>query len=87
MLYEYLPSFLRDVKKASKEAQIDLKDIISEIKTVNAVSSISNLKKLKGAVQTYRIKCQSYRVCFYYENETIFLARFLPRKNVYKYFP
>lgn len=87
MVYEYQPSFLRDVKKASREAQIDLKEIISEIKVSNHLNDISSLKKLKGAVGAYRIKCSSYRVCFYFNNEILYLARFLPRKNVYKFFP
>ena len=87
MIYEYQPSFLRDVKKASREAQIDLKEIIFEIKTANHLNSILNLKKLKGAVGAYRIRCGSYRVCFYFDNEILYLARFLPRKNVYKFFP
>jgi mRNA interferase RelE/StbE len=68
--------------------QIDLNIIISEVKIVDSISSILNLKKLKGTVgQAYRIRCKNYRVCFYYENGTVFFARFLPRKNVYKYFP
>ncbi len=87
MLYEYQSSFLRDVKKASTEAQIDLNHIVTEIRVTNQLTQIQNLKKLKGAVQAYRIKCGKYRICFYFDNKTIFFTRFLPRKNVYKYFP
>jgi len=88
MNYHYNPSFLRDVKKATSEIQISLADVIENIRLAKTLNDISNVKKLQGHKTAYRIKVDSYRLCFYYgDDKTLILSRFLPRKDVYRSFP
>jgi mRNA-degrading endonuclease RelE of RelBE toxin-antitoxin system len=88
MNYKYNPSFLRDAKKITPDIQISLADAIENIKSAQTLNDISNLKKLKGHKTAYRIKVNSYRLCFYYgDDKTLILCRFLPRKDVYRSFP
>jgi mRNA interferase RelE/StbE len=84
---QYKPSFVRDVKKASVEAQINLRDLIETLKSVQNLNDITNLKKLKGHTNAYRIRVTNYRVGFYYENGSLIMVRFLPRKTIYRFFP
>jgi len=88
MEINYKPSFVRDVKKAAVDAQISLRDVIDKLKSVDGLNKINNLKKLKGHKTAYRIKINTFRLCFYYNNDNVLeLARFLPRKDVYRFFP
>ena len=88
MNYKYNPSFLRDVKKSNPEIQVSLAEIIEVIKSAPTLNDIPNVKKLKGHKTAYRIKVNTFRLCFYYsEDKVLILARFLPRKDVYRFFP
>jgi mRNA interferase RelE/StbE len=84
---QYQPSFTRDVKKASVEAQINLQQIIENLKSLQTLNEIHNLKKLKGFNNAYRIRITNYRLGFFYEDGKLILSRFLPRKDAYKFFP
>ena len=42
---------------------------------------------MKGHSYAYRIRIGDYRLGFYFEDNTIFLARFLKRSDIYKVFP
>ena len=51
------------------------------------MADIPNLKKLKGFEDAYRIRISDYRIgLFIIDNTTVF-ARFLHRKDIYKFFP
>ena len=84
---QYKTSFARDVKKASKEAQINLQNIISALKSAENLNDINNLKKLQGHSNAYRIRVTNYRLGFFYEDGKLILSRFLPRKDAYRFFP
>ena len=84
----YKPSFTRDVKKVPIEAQLNLRTVIESLKTAQGLNNIPNLKKLKGHKTAYRVKVNTFRLCFYYNDDnTLELTRFLPRKDVYRFFP
>jgi mRNA interferase RelE/StbE len=83
----YQTSFFRDTKKSPKILLADLDTILLNLETVTSLKNIDHLKKLKGHKSAYRIKLNNYRLCFYYQEESIIIARFLPRKDVYKVFP
>ena len=67
--------------------EIDLNRVRSDFDTAANLRKTEYLKKLKGHKLAYRIKLNNYRLCFYYQDESIIIARFLPRKDVYKVFP
>ena len=89
MKTEYLPSFIKDLKKLKKTA------IYSEIKTLafetvpnsQDITEINNLKKMKGYKNAYRIRAGDYRIGLLIDQKTIIFSRVLHRKDVYRYFP
>jgi mRNA interferase RelE/StbE len=87
MKVTYQTSFFRDTKKSPKTLLADLDAVLLNLETSASFMAIEQIKKLKGHKSAYRIKISSYRLCFYYENETVIVSRFLPRKDVYKIFP
>jgi mRNA interferase RelE/StbE len=87
MKVTFKTSFFRDVKKTPAVLHPDIDRAINEIETARSIKEISGLKKLKGHHTAYRIKINTYRLCLFYENETVIVARFLPRKDVYRFFP
>lgn len=89
MKTEYLPSFIKDLKKLKKTP------IYQEIKTLvfqtilacQNITEIKNLKKIKGHKDAYRIKVGDYRIGIFIQNETVTFSQVLHRKDVYRYFP
>jgi mRNA interferase RelE/StbE len=85
----YLPSFIRDLK-ALKKTQIytTIKQIaFAEIPACPSIEQISNLKKLKGSAQAYRIRVGDYRIGVFIVEDTVTFARVQHRRDLYRYFP
>jgi mRNA interferase RelE/StbE len=80
--------FEKDLK-AITEKRIVLKvDEIIESMTVNtSLSGIENFKKIKGHKDCYRIRIGNYRLGIFTEGKTVWLARIMHRKEIYRYFP
>ncbi|OGW26525.1 MAG: plasmid stabilization protein [Nitrospirae bacterium GWC2_42_7] len=88
MIVDFKASFHRDIKKLKdKEQAARLKEIISEIKSAKNISEIKNIRKMEGYPNHYRIKTGDYRVGAILSGEVLILARFLDRKEIYRYFP
>jgi len=64
-----------------------LADCIESLIAISTLSEIKHCKKLKGHKSAFRIKIGRYRIGFIFENQTIKLIRFLPRKDIYLHFP
>ncbi len=80
-------SFIRDVKKAPVQMQKSVGKIIQSIKDAKKITDIPKIKKLAGAKNAYRIRIDDYRLGFYMDQQIVVLSRFLPRKDIYRYFP
>ena len=88
MLVKYEKSFLKDIKKLDdKVLARKLKTILEEFETKKDLSTIVQIKKLKGHSKFFRIKIGNYRLGFSYEDNNIDIIRFLHRKDIYKLFP
>lgn len=84
----YLKAFSKDIDKLkNKQVSKSLLNIISEIKKADNIQEINNLVKLEGYKNAYRIRIGEFRIGVFIEGKTVELARFLPRKDIYKYFP
>ena len=86
------PAFYRDISKIrNKELRTSLDEKISQIEKADGISQITGLKLLRTFKVHYRIKVETskhrYRIGAIIRNETIWLARFLPRKKIYRQFP
>ncbi len=87
MNINFKTSFFKDVKKTTVDLHAEIDELIVKIEKASTLSEIANLKKLKGHKSAYRIKLNTYRLCFFYEDSIITIVRFLPRKDVYRFFP
>jgi mRNA interferase RelE/StbE len=84
----FLKVFSKDLDKIkNKQISKSLLDVISEIRKAENIREINNLVKLEGYKNAYRIRIGEYRLGTFIEGNTVELARFLPRKDIYKYFP
>jgi len=79
----YEACFEKDLKNISdKNLLKKIKSTIEEIRKTDKLSSISNLKKLKGYETFYRI-----RIGIEIIEDCVIFTRVLHRKEVYRYFP
>lgn len=82
-------SFQKDISKIN-DAKIKgtIAEIIENIKASDNLFAITNLKKLTGYKEFYRIKTGNYRIGLEYtKDHEVVLIRFLDRKEIYKRWP
>jgi mRNA interferase RelE/StbE len=85
---KYDRSFEKDISSIKDEKLLNsIYKVIVELKTIDSINALSNIKKLKSHKNIYRIKLGNYRLGFYLEEDTLILVRFLHRKDIYKKFP
>jgi mRNA-degrading endonuclease RelE of RelBE toxin-antitoxin system len=88
MKVEFLKKFSKDLDGVNtKSVKSTLLKVITLMESVTSLDDIPNTKKLKGHKSAYRTRIGDYRLGFFYENETISIARFVHRKDIYKIFP
>ncbi len=89
MKVDYLPSFIRDLKALKKfPAYLAIKDLaFQQIPNCSSMEEISNLKKLRGDDQAYRIRVGDYRLGVFINGNTITFARVKHRRDIYRSFP
>ena len=65
---------------------LDLKSRVSEaiisIENSETIYELSNLKKMKGHSETYRIKIGSYILGFFFDGQNVKLACFVKREKI-----
>jgi len=84
----YEACFEKDLKNISdKNLLKKIKSTIEEIGKTDKLSSISNLKKLRGYETFYRIRIGDYRIGIEIIEDCVIFTRVLHRKEVYRYFP
>jgi mRNA interferase RelE/StbE len=88
MKVEYLKQFSKDLLKINDQSLKDsLFEVITNLKNAENLSDLSNVKKMKGHSEAYRIRIEKYRLGFFFDEEVIELARFAKREDIYKLFP
>ena len=88
MKVEFRDSFAKDLKGVkAKDLLQRIREVIEVIEKANSLAELSNLKKLKGGGNYFRVRVGDYRVGIVLENDTIIFVRLLNRKDIYKYFP
>ena len=88
MKAEFRESFAKDLKGVKDKGLLNrVKELIEVVEKADSLVDISNLKKLKGGSNYYRLRVGDYRVGITLENDMVIFVRFLNRKDIYKYFP
>ncbi len=88
MEVKFAKPFEKDLKAISeKQVVLKVEELINELRGVATLQSIAGIKKLKGHKDCYRIRIGSYRLGLLLQGKTVWLARLMQRKDIYKYFP
>ncbi|WP_127140272.1 type II toxin-antitoxin system RelE family toxin [Flagellimonas marinaquae] len=88
MKIKYLKSLEKDLRKLNdRKTKHKLKQIILQMKEAKTLDELTSIKKLSGHPHAFRIRVGSYRLGFFYENNTFVLSRFVKRNDIYKLFP
>ena len=88
MQVEFLDKFYRDIDGINvKSVKIRLIKLIDLLESAENLDVIPNIKKLTGHKSAYRVRIADYRVGFFFEGNTVLLARVVHRKDIYKVFP
>lgn len=84
----FLRSFLNDIKKLNdKKLKEKIKEFILNLEKSETIDDVHNVKKLKGYSTAYRWRTGDYRLGFYKNENSIEIARFVKRNDIYKVFP
>ena len=88
MEVKFAKPFEKDLKAVSeKQVVLKVEEVINELQGASSLQSISGIKKLKGHKDCYRIRIGNYRLGLLLQGKTVWLARLMPRKDIYKFFP
>jgi mRNA interferase RelE/StbE len=81
-------SFARDLAAVGNKKLLKrVRDVIENVERANSLNELTNLKKLKGEKNYYRLRIADYRIGLTLESDTVVFVRCLARKDIYKYFP
>ena len=88
MKVQFLEQFERDLSLVRDQKLKDqIFEVISRLERARSLREVPNVKKLKGYRTNYRIRIGHHRIGFKLENGVIELARFLDRKDIYRFYP
>jgi len=88
MKVEFLSKFVTDLDKLNVvHVKASVIRTIELVESVNNLSEIPNLKKLKGHKSAFRIKIRDYKIGIFVKGRVIEMARVVHRKDIYKVFP
>ncbi len=81
-------SFLKAIKKIdSDQLKADIANAILNVESAESLRQISQLKKLEGYKQYYRIRIGDYRIGIKIEADIVIFVDIDHRKNIYRIFP
>jgi len=81
-------SFASDLRALKDKSLLDrIKALIVDVESAQALSELSNLKKLRGGGVYYRLRVGDYRLGMTVEDDVVVFVRVLHRREVYRYFP
>lgn len=89
MKCDFRNSFARDLRARRKDKDFlaRVKEVVEEVEQAADLSEISNLKKLKGETDYYRIRFGNFRIGVKVEADQVIFIRVLHRRDIYRYFP
>lgn len=79
--------FLKDLQNISdKKIKSEVVQAIEEFESAQSLLELSNIKKMRGYSEAYRLRIGKYRLGFYCDGLTVKLARFVKRETIYELF-
>ena len=81
-------SFGRDLRRIRNRSIGErVKEATEQVKEASDLTEISDVRKLRGGRNHYRIRIGDYRIGFQFNEGTVIFVRCLPRRDFYQYFP
>ena len=88
MKIEFRESFRKDLLRIKdKHLHSKIESVLQEIETTKSVEDISNIKKLKGYKDYFRIRVGDFRIGLTIVGSLAIVFRVLHRKEINRYFP
>ncbi len=88
MNVEFRETFIKDLRDIKNKGLLRrIKEVVETAERARTLQGLSNLKRLKGGVDYYRIRIGDYRMGLIVEDNSIVFVRCLNRKDIYRYFP
>ena len=88
MQVEFAPRFTRDLRQVrSADLHRQVADKIRELEAADNLLEVSGVSRMTAPGRFYRIRIGNHRLGFTMEGEVVVLLRFLPRDQIYRYFP
>lgn len=89
MRIRYKPAFRRDIRRIRDEDTIrSINAVIASLRAANSIREVSNIRRVRvSRGRSYRIRIGDYRLGVEMDGGTAVLARFLHRRDMYRYWP
>jgi mRNA interferase RelE/StbE len=88
MNVEFRKSFEKDLSKIRDVELLQrIKGVIEEVESLDSLTDLSNVKKLKAEGDYYRVRVGDYRIGLSVSGDVVTFVRVLHRKEIYRYFP
>ena len=87
MKITFRESFSRDLSKIEDRSLLGrVKQIIDSVEAAEDLQQISNVKRITGSSNLYRIRVGDYRLGIAVEEGAVEFVRCLHRREIYRYF-
>ena len=81
-------SFVRDLNRIEDQAVLArIAEAVEQVEAAANLQEVSNLKKMSGTEDCYRIRIGDYRVGVAVEGNLVEFVRCLHRRDLYRFFP
>ena len=88
MEIRYHNQFNRDLRRLSNPSlAAQVEQVIEELKAASTIRDVRGVSRMTSAGEHYRIRIREYRLGITMDGETVIMRRFLPRGEIYRYFP
>jgi len=88
MITKVTAHFNKDISKLrDRKLILSVQKALKKIESARSLSEISQIKKMEGTDNYFRLRVGDYRLGIYIEGNTVYAVRFLNRKEIYRYFP
>jgi mRNA-degrading endonuclease RelE of RelBE toxin-antitoxin system len=88
MVVVFAKLFLKDLQKITDmNLKREVLKAIEDFETIENLNELSNIKKMRGHSEAYRLRIGKYRLGFYYDGNNIMLVRIVKREIIYNLFP
>lgn len=88
MNVEFRKSFEKDLSKIRDVELLQrIQAVIEEVESIDNLTDLNNVKKLKAEGDYYRFRVGDYRIGLSVNEDVITFIRVLHRKEIYRYFP